>query len=120
MTITHDSVVEYETSEGHGVRWVCQSCGQHGPYTGNRATTQVDYLNTHHALNHTRPSIEHECGAGGSVTVWIDVDGLGWRVSQLPVTNRWMLEATVDRSPIAVLGLHPTLEAAGKAIGVDL
>jgi hypothetical protein len=120
MTITHDNAVEYETSEGRGTRWVCPNCGRHGPYTGNRFTTQVDYLNTRHVFAHTRPTVEHVCGVGGNVTVWVEVEHLGWRISQVPVTDRWMLEATVDRSPIAILGMHPTLRAAGAAIGVEL
>jgi hypothetical protein len=120
MTITYDNAVVYEISASHGTRWVCPLCGRHGPYTGSRATTQVDYLNTRHALLHRKPAVERSCGAGGNLTVWIDLDDIGWRVTQLPGTSGWMLEATCDRDAIAILGIYPTLPAIGRAIGVEL
>jgi hypothetical protein len=120
MPATRDCALIYETSVGHGTRWICPLCGRHGPYTGSHATTQVNYLNTRHALTHRQPIIEHSCGPGGDVTVWIDLDHLGWTVTPLPVIGGWMLEAAVDRAAIAILGIYPTLKAVGEAIGVDL
>jgi hypothetical protein len=117
---TSDCAIIIETSIGHGTRWVCPLCGIHGPYTGSHATTQINYLNTGHALIHRKPIIEHSCGRAGDVTIWVDLDHLGWRATPLPVLGGWMLEAAVDHAAIAILGIYPTLEAVSEAIGVDL